>query len=74
LTKPKSDGRRENAENVSLWKKHRLPRLLIWILFLKWEPRIDFDKGGGHSAPKFPMPANWEYLLQYHHLLIIPKP
>jgi uncharacterized protein YyaL (SSP411 family) len=26
----------------------------------------DFDKGGGHSAPKFPMPANWEYLLQYH--------
>jgi hypothetical protein len=19
----------------------------------KWEPRIDFDKGGGHSAPKF---------------------
>jgi uncharacterized protein YyaL (SSP411 family) len=32
----------------------------------KWEPQID-DKGGGHSAPKFPMPANWEYLLQYHH-------
>jgi uncharacterized protein YyaL (SSP411 family) len=34
---------------------------------------IDFDKGGGHSAPKFPMPANWEYLLQYHHLTDNPK-
>jgi hypothetical protein len=29
IDQPKSDGRRENAENVSLWKKHRLPRLLI---------------------------------------------
>jgi uncharacterized protein YyaL (SSP411 family) len=34
---------------------------------------VDFDKGGGHSAPKFPMPANWEYLLQYHHLTDNPK-
>jgi uncharacterized protein YyaL (SSP411 family) len=42
-------------------------------IFKKWEPRIDFDKGGGHSAPKFPMPANWEYLLQYHHLTDNPK-
>jgi uncharacterized protein YyaL (SSP411 family) len=25
------------------------------------------------SAPKFPMPANWEYLLQYHHLTDNPK-
>jgi hypothetical protein len=29
IDQAKSDGRRENAENVSLWKKHRLPRLLI---------------------------------------------
>jgi hypothetical protein len=25
------------------------------------------------SAPKFPMPANWEYLLQYHHPTDNPK-
>jgi hypothetical protein len=24
-----------------------------FYFFKKWEPRIDFDKGGGHSAPKF---------------------
>jgi uncharacterized protein len=28
---------------------------------------IDFSNGGIHSAPKFPMPVVFEYLLQYFH-------
>lgn len=31
-------------------------------------PSIDFEKGGTKGAMKFPMPAIWEYLLQYHYL------
>jgi uncharacterized protein YyaL (SSP411 family) len=33
----------------------------------KWEPRIDFDKGGGHSAPKSRCRPTGN-TLQYHHL------
>ena len=29
---------------------------------------LDFDKGGGLNAPKFPMPSTWEYLLHYGHI------
>lgn len=29
---------------------------------------LDYTKGGEKRAPKFPMPAVWEYLLYYHHL------
>ncbi|HFB99883.1 MAG TPA: thioredoxin domain-containing protein, partial [Phaeodactylibacter sp.] len=28
---------------------------------------IDFKKGGGKRAPKFPMPNNYEFLLAYYH-------
>jgi hypothetical protein len=38
LTKPKSDGRRENAENVSLWKKHRFSITDLNSILKKWEP------------------------------------
>ncbi|WP_277480419.1 thioredoxin domain-containing protein [Catalinimonas alkaloidigena] len=37
-------------------------------LFTAWEPNIDFEKGGYGPAPKFPLPAAWEFLLQYHYL------
>ncbi len=40
----------------------------IHTLFDQWKPKIDFVKGGDNRAPKFPMPSNWEYLLQYHNL------
>lgn len=33
-----------------------------------WEPYVDYQSGGLRGAPKFPMPANWELLLQYNHL------
>jgi uncharacterized protein YyaL (SSP411 family) len=29
---------------------------------------VDFSKGGGVNAPKFPMPSTWEYLLHYSHI------
>jgi hypothetical protein len=31
------------------------------------QPRIDLK---GNRDLKFPMPANWEYLLQYHYLML----
>jgi len=31
-------------------------------------PAIDFEKGGTKASMKFPMPATWKYLLQYHYL------
>jgi len=37
-------------------------------LYKSWKPNIDFVKGGGNHAPKFPMPTNWEYLLYYSYL------
>src|SRR5690606_34312074 len=30
-----------------------------------WSQFWDFEKGGTRKAPKFPMPNNWEMLLQY---------
>jgi hypothetical protein len=29
---------------------------------------VDFKRGGRNGNPKFPMPNNWEFLLNYHHL------
>lgn len=34
--------------------------------FNKTKSDIDFDQGGLKNAPKFPMPATWDFLLQYH--------
>ncbi|MBL4861764.1 MAG: thioredoxin domain-containing protein [Crocinitomicaceae bacterium] len=36
--------------------------------FENWKQNIDYKKGGGHKAPKFPMPSMWEYLLHYGHI------
>lgn len=36
--------------------------------FQQWKENADPVKGGGKRAPKFPMPAMWEYLLQYNYL------
>jgi uncharacterized protein YyaL (SSP411 family) len=34
--------------------------------FQSIKPGIDFKKGGSNRAPKFPLPSNWEYLMQYY--------
>lgn len=31
----------------------------------KWKPTMDFKNGGRTGAPKFPMPANFQFLLRY---------
>jgi uncharacterized protein YyaL (SSP411 family) len=33
-----------------------------------WENLMDKKDGGFKSAPKFPMPVVWEFLLQYHYI------
>jgi len=33
-----------------------------------WKDDIDFTYGGHKRAPKFPLPAGWQFLLHYHHL------
>ena len=38
------------------------------IQFTSMKPGIDFKKGGSNRAPKFPMPSNWEYLMQYYYV------
>jgi uncharacterized protein len=37
-------------------------------LFSEWKRIIDFKEGGTMGAPKFPMPGNLEFLLQYGFL------
>ena len=36
------------------------------VIFNGLKPYIDFKNGGINSAPKFPMPSAWEYLLHYY--------
>ena len=36
--------------------------------FNSMKPLIDYKKGGANRAPKFPMPSNWEYLMQYYQI------
>jgi uncharacterized protein YyaL (SSP411 family) len=63
-----TDGIKSN-ENVSFVEESAIASIAdLNSIFKKWEPRIDFKKGGPNRVPKFPMPSNWEYLLQYNHL------
>ncbi len=34
-------------------------------IFSKWEQQLDNEEGGSNRSPKFPMPDNYQYLLQY---------
>ncbi len=36
-------------------------------LFDTWKPQIDFKWGGNQGAPKFPMPVNLSFLMQYYY-------
>ncbi len=38
----------------------------LLISYKSWFKQIDFEKGGIHKAPKFPMPVVWESLLEYY--------
>ncbi len=34
-------------------------------LYDKWDAQLDHEEGGPNRSPKFPMPDNYQYLLQY---------
>lgn len=38
------------------------------VLFENWSSSFDTNEGGPNRAPKFPIPNNYEFLLQYGHL------
>ncbi|UQD56758.1 thioredoxin domain-containing protein [Flavobacterium sp. K5-23] len=64
----------KNTENISFTKEESIVTIAdLNTVFNKWKSNIDFRKGGSYSVPKFPMPSNWEYLLQYHSLTKDPK-
>ncbi|MEX2232574.1 MAG: thioredoxin domain-containing protein [Cyclobacteriaceae bacterium] len=37
-------------------------------IFSRWSADLDYQYGGLNGSPKFPMPVNWEFGLQYHFL------
>lgn len=51
-----------NNNNVSFNRK------TLDEMFDRLYKTIDLQKGGTKGAMKFPMPATWEYLLQFHYL------
>ena len=38
---------------------------LLDSLFRTWQPTFDLKQGGNQGAPKFPMPVNQQFLMQY---------
>ena len=51
-----------NGSNVSFNMK------TLDAMFETFSKSVDPQKGGTKGAMKFPMPATWEYLLQFHYL------
>lgn len=59
----------KDVENISFAQETAIATISdLNAVYKKWQPSIDFKNGGGNKAPKFPMPTNWEYLLQYNYL------
>ncbi len=40
----------------------------IDIMVTTWAKQFDWKEGGNQRVPKFPMPNNWQFLLNYHLL------
>jgi uncharacterized protein YyaL (SSP411 family) len=59
----------KSAENISFVEQESIATIAdLNSTFNKWKPNLDLKKGGNERVPKFPMPSNWAYLLQYHAL------
>jgi uncharacterized protein YyaL (SSP411 family) len=50
----------ENAQQIPLFEAERLHELIV-----RWSRNFDRMEGGDSRAPKFPLPSNYEFLLQY---------
>jgi uncharacterized protein len=58
-----------DIENVPLSKSHTPFNInTLNEMFDSFSKNIDMVKGGTKGSMKFPMPATWEYLLQYQYL------
>ena len=56
-----------SADNLSFKTENRsFTANDLNVQFDSMKINIDFKKGGADRAPKFPMPSNWEYLMQYY--------
>jgi uncharacterized protein YyaL (SSP411 family) len=38
------------------------------VIVEQWKDKMDFVNGGNNSAPKFPMPVSYQFLLHYNYL------
>ncbi len=41
----------------------------LQAIFDAWKPHLDYSEGGNSGAPKFPVPNNFQFLLQYASLM-----
>ncbi|MBS1537371.1 MAG: thioredoxin domain-containing protein [Bacteroidetes bacterium] len=58
-----------NTENIEFSSEKSIATIEdINKVFASWKSSIDFNKGGENRAPKFPMPSDWEYLMQYYSM------
>ncbi|MEP6926514.1 MAG: thioredoxin domain-containing protein [Ginsengibacter sp.] len=58
-----------DIENVPLNNNHvSFNMSTMNDMFIKFQQRIDIEKGGTKEGMKFPMPSIWEFLLQYNYL------
>ncbi len=55
-----------NSELISI-PQEQLPfeKDKIYELILRWKRQFDQNEGGNSKAPKFPLPNNYQFLLQY---------
>src|ERR1035437_7582655 len=59
----------QNSETIQFVEERDLVSIEeLNTVFDSWKRTIDFKKGGEGRSPKFPMPANWEFLLQYYNV------
>lgn len=57
----------KSAENITFVTDESVAKIEdLNKVFNQWKNQIDFKNGGENRAPKFPMPSNWDYLMQYY--------
>jgi len=59
----------KSQSNIALnLNKPEYPDTFLDNTVAGWLTQIDFKKGGPMRAPKFPMPNNWEFMLNYSYM------
>ncbi|MBW4891531.1 thioredoxin domain-containing protein [Mucilaginibacter sp. HMF5004] len=57
-------------ENISfVTEQHENTKADLVAIVQPWKQYFDFNEGGLGSAPKFPMPNNWQFLMRYAHIM-----